>query len=213
VLGAHLQRALASDKVEVACVRTARRAIAAAGKRPPDVVLLDVGLPDGDGIDLCRALLAARPALLVIILTARDAENDIIAGLDSGAVDYVTTPFRLADLCARVRIQLRRAAANDDRLRIGDLIVDRTAHTASIAGTSIELRAKEFDLLANLAEGAGTVRRREDLIAQIWDRRWIGAAKTLDVTISTLRRKLDDAKPHAVAITTLRGVGYRLERA
>jgi len=175
------------------------------------LVLLDLALPDSAGIDLCHALLASQPALPIIILTDRDAENDIIAGLDSGAVDYVTKPFRLAELSARVRIQLRRVANNDDRIVIGGLIVDRAAHIASLAGTNIGLRAKEFDLLANLAAVAGTVQRREVLIAQVWDRRWLGSAKTLDVTMSSLRRKLDNAKPDAIEITTLRGIGYRLE--
>jgi DNA-binding response OmpR family regulator len=211
-IGANLQRALASDSVDVAWGRTLVEAASFARESRPDLVLLDLGLPDGDGIDLCRALLVAQPALPIIILTARDAEIDVVIGLDSGAVDYVTKPFRLAELSARVRTHLRRVAGNDDRIVIGDLIVDRGARVASLAGIGVDLRAKEFDLLASLAALAGTALRRDDLMAEVWDEHWFGSTKTLDVTVSTLRRKLDDAKKGAVAITTLRGVGYRLER-
>jgi DNA-binding response OmpR family regulator len=211
-IGANLQRALTSDGVDVAWARTVADAASLASARRPDLVLLDLGLPDGDGIDLCRALLAVQPALPIIMLTARADEIDIVIGLDSGAVDYVTKPFRLAELSARIRAHLRRVADSDDRIMIGDLIVDRGSRIASIAGTDVELRAKEFDLLASLADAAGNVLRREDLMAEVWDEHWFGSTKTLDVTVSTLRRKLDDAKPGTVTITTLRGVGYRLER-
>jgi DNA-binding response OmpR family regulator len=212
-IGANLQRAFASDGIHVEWGRTAAEAGSLARKVRPDLVLLDLGLPDGDGLDLCRALLAAQPALPIIILTARDDEIDVVIGLDSGAVDYVTKPFRLAELAARVRTHLRRVAAGDDRIVLGDLVVDRGARIASIGGSSVDLRAKEFDLLAGLAAAAGTVLRREDLMAEIWDEHWFGSTKTLDVTVSSLRRKLDDVKEGTVEITTLRGVGYRLERA
>jgi DNA-binding response OmpR family regulator len=211
-IGANLQRALASDDVEVEWARTAAEAASLAEMRRPDLALLDLGLPDGDGLDLCRELLAAQPALPIIMLTARDTEVDIVVGLDSGAVDYVTKPFRLAELSARVRTQLRRVAMNDDVIVVGELTVDRGARTASIAGSPVDLRAKEFDLLARLAAVAGTALRREDLMADIWDEHWFGSTKTLDVTVSSLRRKLDGVKAGAVAIATLRGVGYRLER-
>ena len=212
-IGANLQRALASERVEVAWRRTCAEASLFARDSRPDLVLLDLGLPDGDGIDMCREFLVRQPALPIIMLTARAAEIDVVIGLDSGAVDYVTKPFRLAELAARVRTQLRRVAGNDDRIVIGDLVVDRGARVASVTGTNVELRAKEFDLLANLAAAAGTVLRREDLMAEIWDEHWFGSTKTLDVTVSTLRRKLDEVTPGAVEITTLRGIGYRLERA
>jgi DNA-binding response OmpR family regulator len=210
-IGANLQRALVSEGVDVAWARTAAEARSHALERRPDLVLLDLGLPDGDGIDVCRDLLVVQPALPVIILTARDTEMDVVIGLDSGAVDYVTKPFRLAELSARVRTHLRRVAEFDDRIVIGELIVDRGARIASLGGTRVDLRAKEFDLLAMLAAVAGTVLRREDLMAEVWDEHWFGSTKTLDVTVSTLRRKLDEIRAGAVVITTLRGVGYRLE--
>jgi DNA-binding response OmpR family regulator len=211
-IGANLQRALASDDRSVAWARTAAAARSMARAQPPDLVLLDLGLPDGDGVDVCRALLVDQPALPIIILTARDTEIDVVVGLDSGAVDYVTKPFRLAELSARVRTHLRRVVRDDQRVVVGELVIDRAARRATVSGNAVELRAKEFDLLACLAEVAGTALRRENLMTEIWDEHWFGSTKTLDVTVSSLRRKLDDAKPGVVLITTLRGVGYRLER-
>lgn len=212
-IGANLQRALESDAISIRWVRNGEDAAIEARERPPDLVLLDLGLPDGDGIDLCRALLVRQPALPIIILTARDAEIDVVVGLDSGAVDYVTKPFRLAELSARLRTHLRRGAGREDRTIVGDLTVDRAARVASIGDTNIDLRAKEFDLLASLAAFAGAVVRREDLMVEVWDEHWFGSTKTLDVTVSSLRHKLDEVRPGGVVITTLRGVGYRLERS
>jgi DNA-binding response OmpR family regulator len=211
-IGANLQRALATDDRSVAWARTAAAAQSMARAQPPDLVLLDLGLPDGDGVDVCRALLVEQPALPIIILTARDTEIDVVVGLDSGAVDYVTKPFRLAELSARVRTHLRRVRHDEARIVVGDLVIDRAARRAVVGDVAVELRAKEFDLLACLAEVAGTALRREQLMTEIWDEHWFGSTKTLDVTVSGLRRKLDDAQPSAVVITTLRGVGYRLER-
>ena len=210
-IGANLQRALAAESGSVAWARTAAEARVLAREQPPDLVLLDLGLPDGDGVDVCRELLARQPSLPIIMLTARDTEIDIVIGLDTGAVDYVTKPFRLAELSARVRAHLRRLHDSDERVVIGDLSIDCAARRAMLAGSEIELRAKEFDLLTTLALAAGTVVRREDLMNDVWDEHWFGSTKTLDVTVSSLRRKLDETKPDAVTITTLRGVGYRLE--
>ena len=211
-IGANLQRAFSSDTTTVSWARTAAGALVMAKEEPPDLILLDLGLPDGDGVDVCRTLLVDQPALPIIILTARDTEIDVVVGLDSGAVDYVTKPFRLAELSARVRTHLRRVSRDDDRIEVGELVVDRAARRAVLAGVALDLRAKEFDLLARLAEAAGSALRRDDLMTDVWDEHWFGSTKTLDVTVSSLRRKLDEAKPAAVVITTLRGVGYRLER-
>jgi DNA-binding response OmpR family regulator len=211
-IGANLQRAFSSETTTVSWARTASAAQSIARDQLPDLVLLDLGLPDGDGVDVCRALLVEQPALPIIILTARDTEIDVVVGLDSGAVDYVTKPFRLAELSARVRTHLRRIVHDPDKVVVGELIIDGAARRAVVAGVDLELRAKEFDLLARLADAAGSVLRREDLMAEIWDEHWFGSTKTLDVTVSSLRRKLDSAKSAAVTITTLRGVGYRLER-
>jgi len=211
-IGGNLQRAFSTETTTVSWARTAAEAQSMASDQPPDLVLLDLGLPDRDGVDVCRELLVSQPALPIIILTARDTEIDVVVGLDSGAVDYVTKPFRLAELSARVRTHLRRIAHDDERIEVGELVINRAARRAAIAGANVELRAKEFDLLARLAEVAGNALRREELMTDIWDEHWFGSTKTLDVTVSSLRRKLDDVKPAAVAITTLRGVGYRLEQ-
>jgi DNA-binding response OmpR family regulator len=209
-IGANLQRALASEGV-VRWERTAASGLDAARDDCPDLVLLDLGLPDGDGIDVCHSLLARMPAARIIILTARDTEIDVVVGLDSGAVDYVTKPFRLAELQARVRVHLRRATADSDAIVIGDLVIDRAARLVTVAGTPVDFRPKEFDLLVCLAAAVGTALRREDLMTAVWDEHWFGSTKTLDVTVASLRRKLEAAGATSVEITTLRGVGYRLE--
>jgi DNA-binding response OmpR family regulator len=176
------------------------------------LVLLDLGLPDMDGIDVCRRLRSARPELAILILTARDTELDVVAGLDAGADDYLVKPFRLSELLARVRAHVRRvgAAVGDERgepLAAGTLTVDPAARRAWQDGAELALRPKEFDLLALLVTEAGRVVTRERIMRDVWDTEWLGATKTLDTHILTLRGKLGDAS----AITTLRGVGYRLD--
>jgi DNA-binding response OmpR family regulator len=174
-------------------------------------VLLDLGLPDLDGVEVCRRLRAQVPMTTIVILTARSDEIDVVLGLDAGADDYVTKPFRLAELLARVRAHLRRARPDDgERMKVGDLDVDVAARRASLGAHDLELRAKEFDLLALLVGEAGRVLTRERIMAEVWDEHWYGSTKTLDMHISSLRRKLGDGGG-APRITTLRGVGYRLE--
>ena len=188
-------------------------ALAAADR--PGLVLLDLGLPDLDGIEVCRRLRALDPALRIVILTARHDEVDVVLGLDAGADDYVTKPFRLAELLARVRAHLRRTEASDpDHLVVGDVDIDPGARRVRVAGEEIELRAREFDLLVFLARHAGAAVTRERIMTEVWDEHWFGSTKTLDMHISALRRKFgetvgDDTAPSR--ITTLRGVGYRLE--
>jgi len=178
------------------------------------LVLLDLGLPDIDGIDVCRRLRATLPGLAIMILTARDQELDIVAGLDAGADDYLVKPFKLAELLARVRAHLRRAAAasresDDDAgaaVEVAGVHVDPGSRRAHLDGEEIALRPKEFDLLLLLATNAGRVVTRERIMREVWNTDWMGSTKTLDNHILTLRGKLGDA-----AITTLRGIGYRLE--
>jgi DNA-binding response OmpR family regulator len=179
----------------------------------PDVglVILDLGLPDVDGIDVCRKLRAARPDLAILILTARHQELDVVTGLDAGADDYLVKPFRLSELLARVRAHLRRAGTAADAepaapLRAGDVVVDRAARRAWRGGAELALRPKEFDLLALLVDAAGQAVTRERIMREVWDTDWTGSTKTLDTHVLTLRSKLG-----AGAITTLRGVGYRFE--
>jgi DNA-binding response OmpR family regulator len=194
--------------------RIARGGPATAEARDEDIglVVLDLGLPDIDGLEVCRRLRAARSDLAILILTARDQELDVVAGLDAGADDYLIKPFRLSELLARVRAHMRRvsAAPGDERvdepLRAGDVVVDLAGRRARLGDEELELRPKEFDLLALLAAHAGRVVTRERIMREVWDTDWLGSTKTLDNHVLTLRRKLGHD-----AITTLRGVGYRLE--
>lgn len=211
-IGISLTRALDGAGYVTVWVTTGEAALTAAATEPPDLVLLDLGLPDLDGLDVCRRLHTTRPDLDVIMLTARDDELDIVTGLDAGAVDYITKPFKLAELLARVRAQLRRVdhPQSRDRIDLGDLVIDVQAHRVFLGGAEVGLRAKEFELLARLATDAGLTIPRETLMADVWDEHWFGSTKTLDFHIAALRRKLDE-DPGPSRITTVRGVGFRLE--
>jgi DNA-binding response OmpR family regulator len=175
-------------------------------------VLLDLGLPDMDGVDVCSQLRALTPSATIVILTARTDEIDVVVGLDAGADDYVTKPFRLGELLARVRAHLRRPHGDGahETFEVGPLVVDLASRRVMYDGKEIELRPKEFDLLALLIENAGRAMPRERIMEEVWDEHWFGSTKTLDMHISALRRKLADSGGQIV-ITTLRGVGYRLE--
>lgn len=169
-----------------------------------DVVLLDLGLPDGDGLDVLRELRRTSD-IPVIIATARGDETDRIVGLELGADDYVVKPFSVRELAARVRAVARRRRI-ESNLESGRLVVDRTRHIVTVDGEPVELTAKEFDLLAVLAEEPGRAVPRQELFSRVWDPVWIGTGKTLDVHVASLRKKLGDAD----LIETVRGVGYRL---
>jgi DNA-binding response OmpR family regulator len=150
------------------------------------------------------------PDAVLVVLTARTDEMDVIQALESGADDYLTKPFRLAELQARLAAHLRRAAPGKGgavRIRLGSLVVDRAARRCFTPSGEVELRPREFDLLARLAASPGEAISREELISQVWDENWFGPTKTLDVHVAALRRKLGDG----VRITTLRHFGYRLE--
>jgi len=206
-----LVRVLDSQGYDVRRVDRGGGALAAA-REGVALVLLDLGLPDGDGIQVCRSLRTAHPDLAIVILTARDAELDVVSGLDAGADDYLVKPFRLSELLARVRAHLRRndaGARRQDRapLVAGSLTVDLDARRAWAAGAELPLRPKEFDLLALLVAESGRVVTRDRIMREVWDTEWLGATKTLDTHILNLRGKLGPAS----AITTLRGVGYRLD--
>ena len=174
------------------------------------LVVLDLGLPDIDGISVCRGLRAGRADLAILILSARDQELDVVAGLDAGADDYLVKPFRLSELLARVRAHLRRADGRSEEpatpLRSGPLTVDRAARRVWLDGKELALRPKEFELLAVLVDEAGRVVTRDRLMRDVWDTDWLGSTKTLDTHVLGLRHKLGPE-----SITTLRGVGYRFE--
>ncbi|PZS26306.1 MAG: DNA-binding response regulator [Pseudonocardiales bacterium] len=217
-IGRAVQGELITNGHEVTWAQTGRAGVDALRDRDFDLALVDLGLPDMDGTDLCRRIRAGQPACVVVILTARDEEIDIVLGLDAGADDYLTKPFRLAELMARIRAHLRRRAVGADEsavLQVGDLEVDTAARRVRLGGREIAMRAKEFDLLARLASAAGTAVSRTQLMSDVWDENWFGSTKTLDVHLSALRRKLAEAAQEAGTtapqIVTLRGRGYRLE--
>jgi DNA-binding response OmpR family regulator len=170
-------------------------------------VLLDAGLPDVDGFALCRVLRSQNSGLPIILVTARDADIDIVVGLDSGADDYVTKPFTMAVLIARVRAQLRGSDCIDPDapIELGELCINPAAYTATISGVPVDLRPREFELLVYLARNAGRVLTRDRLLADVWDVHWESSSKTLDMHLLALRRKLGSS----VEIVTVRGVGYR----
>jgi DNA-binding response OmpR family regulator len=212
-IGPGLVRTLEAEGHTVVLSRTAAEVFALDGE--PDLLLLDLGLPDADGLDVLGRLRLHHPALRTIILTARTSEVDVVLGLDAGATDYVDKPFRLSELLARVRVQLRDHEQRDreQQLEVGDLVIELGPRRVRVADREIELRPKEFDLLARLAQDAGSVVRRETLMTDVWDEHWYGETKTLDVHIAALRRRLGDGPGRPSRITTLRGVGYRLEDA
>ncbi len=202
--------ALAREGFVPVVAPTAADARAALSAGEPDIVLLDLMLPDADGRDLARELRAASDVPL-IMLTARATHTDRIVGLELGADDYVVKPFVVAEVIARIRAVLRRSRARAPRgtLSAGEVRVDMAAHRAWRAGEELSLTRKEFDLLARLLRDPGHVVTREDLMNDVWDENWFGSTKTLDVHLAALRRKLGDDPAAPRYIQTVRGVGYR----
>jgi DNA-binding response OmpR family regulator len=212
VIGQALRQTLTVHGHDVEWCTTAAAAMSSVEARPPDLVLLDAGLPDIDGYTVCRWLRAEQPALPIIIVTARDSDVDIVVGLDAGASDYVTKPFSTAVLLARIRAHLRASTVDTTRpVTIGELTVDAGAHRVVLAGGEVELRPKEFELLLLLVREAGRVVTRERILGEVWDLHWESSTKTLDMHVHALRRKLGDDAERPRWITTIRGVGYRFE--
>ncbi len=210
VIGSELLKALSASGYESSLASTGAAGQADAHASPPDLILLDLGLPDIEGPELCRRLRAEFPQTVIVVLTARTAEFEVVVALDAGADDYLTKPFRLTELMARLRAHLRRRAAvpGDQVVTVGQVRLDLPARRVLVGDDEVPLRPKEFDLLAALVARAGEVVTREQLMDEVWDENWFGPTKTLDVHVSTLRRKLGE---HG-QITTLRGRGYRYER-
>ena len=204
-----LARALRREGYDVDVHGDGPSALAAA-REGVDLVVLDLGLPGMDGLDVCRELRAQSNTVPVLVLTARADEVDTVVGLDAGADDYVTKPFRLAELLARARALLRRGTVEptvNARVRI-----DVDARLAYLDDEVVALTAKEFDLLRVLVREAGRVVPREQIMREVWDADWYGSTKTLDMHVSWLRRKLGDDAGQPRFISTVRGVGFRFER-
>ncbi len=200
-----LCKGLLREGYSVDRVSTGAAALAAP---PADVVLLDLGLPDVDGYEVCRVL-REESGVPIIVITARGQEPERVRGLELGADDYLVKPFGFRELVARMRAVTRRAEGGRATAEVvvnGDLEIDRRARRVRVGGTELTLTRKEFDLLALLATDPGAVRTREEILEQVWDPHWYGPTKTLDVHMASLRRKLGDP----TRVETVRGVGFRL---
>ncbi|MDO5747309.1 MAG: response regulator transcription factor [Actinomycetaceae bacterium] len=207
-----LTRALTREGYEIRAHGTGRGAL--NDLVDVDLLVLDLGLPDIDGLDIIREIRSQGSDVPILILTARTDEVDIVVGLDTGADEYVTKPFRLAELLARVRALLRREGTDttDDSLQCQDIRVDVSAHRAFQGERELHLTAKEFELLRILVRSAGNVVPRDLIMREVWGSDPSSSTKTLDMHISWLRRKLGDEANHPRYITTVRGMGFRFER-
>ena len=186
-------------------------ALASARARPPDVVVLDLGLPDIDGVDVCREL-RAYSRIQILILTARSSTREIVLGLEAGADDYVTKPFAVPELLARVRAALRRTVALQDQAYVvGDLDIDPEAYVASRDGVALSLSATEFRLLLELVRRRGRVCTREALLRSVWGYEHLGDSRLIDMAVKRLRDRIEPDPSDPTFVITVRGVGYRLD--
>jgi DNA-binding response OmpR family regulator len=205
-------KALMRAGLQTTVARTGAEAMELVREVRPDVVLLDLALPDANGRDVCRQL-RSESDVPIIIVTASGTVTDRVVGLELGADDYVVKPFATGEVVARIRAVLRRAGSRSDQRReviIGGLHIDRGARRVWLGEREVDLTRKEFDLLDRLAQDAGRVVTRETLMSDVWDMNWFGSTKTLDVHIAWLRRKLGDDPSAPAYIHTVRGVGFRL---
>ena len=212
-IGASLAEVLRTHSYDVEWCRTGTDAMRSFEARPPDLVLLDAGLPDIDGFTICRWIRSKHATVPILIVTARDSAIDIVVGLDAGANDYVVKPFSVPVLLARVRAHLRTVPAPDadSTMVVGSLRVDPSAHRVFLDDKELDLRPKEFELLVLLVRDVGKVVTRDRLLSEVWDLHWESSTKTLDMHIHALRRKLNDDAESSRWITTIRGIGYRFE--
>ncbi len=212
---------LGREGFDVTVATNGNEALARFEEVRPDLVLLDIMLPKLSGIDVCRAI-RARSSVPIIMVTAKSTEIDTVVGLEVGADDYVTKPYRLRELVARMRAVLRRAPGSGsapgggedggDVVTVGEVVVDVDRHRVFVRDAEVLLRRKEFDLLALLIDNAGRVLTRDTLIDRVWGTDYVGDTKTLDVHIKRLRAHVELDPSNPAIITTVRGVGYRFER-
>ena len=205
-----LRSSLGAEGYRVVEAESGERATIDAASHKPDMAIVDLGLPDLDGLEVIRRI-RAWSGMPIVVLSARVQERSKIDALDAGADDYITKPFRVSELLARVRAHLRRATAEQPELDAGDVHIDVAARRAWRAGEELELAPKEFDLLALLVREAGRVITRERIMAEVWDENWFGSTKTLDMHVSWLRRKLGEDAADPRHLVTVRGVGLRFE--
>jgi two-component system, OmpR family, alkaline phosphatase synthesis response regulator PhoP len=203
-LASLVQAYLEQEGYEVVSVGSGEEALRVVGEEPVRLVVLDLNLPDMDGLEVCRRI-RLRSEVPIVMLTARDDEADRLAGLGVGADDYMGKPFSPRELVARMKAVLRRAGEDGDMLVLGDVALDRSAREVTVAGAFVELRPKEFDLLAYLLQNRGAVLSRELLLDRVWGLDYAGGTRTVDVHVAQLRRKLD--RPDL--IRTIRGAGYK----
>jgi DNA-binding response OmpR family regulator len=212
VIADEVRRALDVHGYVTELAATGRAGLTAVPTFSPDLVLLDLGLPDLDGVQVCRRLRAELPTAPIVIVTARDDDIDVVVGLDAGATDYVVKPFTMPVLLARVRAHLRQPLPPaSGEIVLGGLRIDTAAHRVFHDAVELELRPKEFELLVVLARDAGRVVTRDRLLDEIWDVQWQTSTKTVDMHVHALRRKLGSRADGVGWISTVRSVGYRFE--
>jgi two-component system, OmpR family, response regulator RegX3 len=207
-----LAEALGREGFDTQIAGTVAESLELASRVEPDLVLLDVMLPDGSGYDVCREL-RRHSQVPIIMLTARGEEADRIVGLELGADDYVVKPFSAREVVARIRAVLRRTESTgqpeEKPIEIGEVRLDPAKREVTKDGQALELSRKEFELLRLLMQNAGSVVTREQAFEEVWDTNWFGSTKTLDVHVSGLRRKLGDDSSEPRFLHTVRGVGFR----
>jgi DNA-binding response OmpR family regulator len=206
-----LVRSLQSDGYSVALVGDGKAAVDKVKNSKPDLIVLDLGLPSMDGLDVCRAIRAYSIDTPILILTARSSELDLVVGLDAGADDYITKPFRTSELLARIRALLRRTNGGEVTELIGDSIrLDTEARACWVSDVEVSLTSTEYVLLELLMRNSGRVISRQQILRDVWNTDWSGSSKNLDMHVSALRRKLGDSGHH---VATVRGLGFRFDRS
>ena len=211
---AFLVPALERESFEVQVIHDGVTALDRIARTPPDLVLLDLLLPGVNGLDVCRAVRGRKPYIPIIMLTALSEEVDKVVGLELGADDYITNPFSVRELVARVRAVLRRnrergMTTPHDQIQIEQLTIDRSGRTVTVAGRRVELTPKEFDLLDTLASEPGRVFGREMLLERVWGYDYMGESRTVDVHVQRIRSKIEPNPDEPHYLLTVRGIGYR----